>query len=327
MTILIVGGAGYIGSHMVHYLNDLEHDLIVLDNLSTGLFELLPERVKFVFGDLADKNLLKSIFAKENITTVMHFAAHIEVSESVAHPFKYYHNNVSATLTLLQVMLEHKVNQFVFSSTAAIFGDPVHIPINEDHHKVPINPYGRSKLMIEEILSDFDLAYGMKSICLRYFNAAGADEKGRTGECHNPETHLIPLVLQAASGRRSSISIFGTDYETFDGTCVRDYIHVSDLCEAHYLALKYLQKENISARFNLGIGNGFSVRQVIESVKRVSGKNFKIIETTRREGDPSVLIADSSLAKSMLLWNPKFTDLDCIVSHAWNWEINCHCNQ
>lgn len=320
ISVLIVGGAGYIGSHMAHYLNDVNIEVIVLDNLSTGVRDLLPNS-KFIMGDLSDKKMLNSIFSNESITTVMHFAAHIEVGESVVDPAKYYRNNLIGTQILLESMLEHDVKQFIFSSTAAIFGNPEYTPIDELHPKRPINPYGYSKWMVEQILKDFDRAYGLKSVCLRYFNAAGADEAGRTGECHNPETHLIPLILQAASARRQSISIFGNDYDTSDGTCVRDYVHVTDLCNAHYLALMYLQDAKVSSQFNLGNGYGFSVREVIESVERVTGVVVKVIESDRREGDPATLVADSSLAKDILEWAPKFSDLDKIVEHAWKWEL------
>ncbi len=321
MTVLIVGGAGYIGSHMAHYLCDINQAPIVLDNLSTGVQALLPD-CEFIHGDLADQTLLDSIFTQHKISAVMHFAAHIEVGESVIDPAKYYRNNVIATQQLLESMLEHNIKQFIFSSTAAIFGAPEYTPIDEEHPKHPINPYGYSKLMVEQILSDYDNAYDFKSICLRYFNAAGADPSGRTGECHQPETHLIPLILQAASARRESISIFGTDYDTLDGTCVRDYIHVCDLCQAHYLALEYLQTSNQSAQFNLGNGQGFSVKQVIESVERVTGIKVNVIEAARRAGDPPTLVADSSLVKQRLNWQASFSQLDEIVEHAWQWEQN-----
>jgi len=268
MTVLVVGGAGYIGSHMCLVLSDAGKEVVVLDNLSIGVREFVKDYT-FYEGELDNTELLEKIFKAHEIEAVMHFAAHIEVGESVRSPSKYYRNNVFATQTLLDTMLEFDVKRFIFSSTAAIFGTPEYTPIDEKHPKNPINPYGRSKLMVEHMLDDYDKAYGLKSVCLRYFNAAGADPKGRVGECHDPETHLIPLVLQAASGRREAISIFGSDYETEDGTCVRDYIHVNDLVNAHLLALKEIVKTNSSMKFNLGNGNGFSVKEVIEaSIRR-----------------------------------------------------------
>ncbi len=325
MAVLVVGGAGYIGSHMCLLLKEEGEEFVVLDNLSTGHREFVKD-YNFYEGDLDDKQLLCKIFKSHNIDTVMHFAAFIEVGESVKDPAKYYRNNVSATQVLLDTMIEHDVRQFIFSSTAAIFGIPEYTPIDESHPKNPVNPYGRSKLMVEQMLDDYDQAYGLKSICLRYFNAAGADPKGRVGECHDPETHLIPLVLQAASGRRKSISIFGDDYKTHDGTCVRDYIHVSDLVSAHFLALEKLNLNNTTMKFNLGNGNGFSVKEVIEASSRVTGREILVEVTDRREGDPDVLIADSSCASKNLNWSPKYCDLEEIVKHAWNWEVDYFLN-
>jgi UDP-glucose 4-epimerase len=250
----------------------------------------------------------------------MHFASSILVGESVKDPAKYYRNNVTNTQNLLDVMVRHNVKNLVFSSTAAIFGEPQYIPIDEKHPKLPINPYGRSKWMVEQILEDFDRAYGLKSVCLRYFNAAGADPMGDLGERHDPETHLIPLVLQTISGRRDSFSVFGRDYGTEDGTCVRDYIHVSDLCDAHWLAIQYLLDGGDSQCFNLGNGSGFSVQEVIYMCEKVTGKELKVIESGRREGDPAVLVADSSLASQLLGWNQKFGNLEDIIRHAWLWE-------
>jgi UDP-glucose 4-epimerase len=252
----------------------------------------------------------------------MHFAGFIQVGESVQKPSMYYHNNVTNTLTLLDAMLHHDVNNFIFSSTAAIFGEPDYTPIDEQHNKQPINPYGHSKLMIEQVLDDYDTAYGLRSTCLRYFNAAGADPDGELGERHVPETHLIPLILQAASGRREDIKVFGDDYPTDDGTCVRDYIHINDLCDAHSLALDHMIANDQSARFNLGNGKGFSVKQVIDVAKQVSGTDFRVSIEPRRAGDPAVLVADSTLARQTLNWQPQFDDLYNIVTTAWNWEIN-----
>ncbi len=321
MKILVAGGAGYIGSHMVKQLALAGNDVITLDNLSYGYRDAVKYG-EFIEGDLGDSTLLDSIFKSGDIDAVMHFAGFIQVGESVIKPSMYYLNNVVNTHTLLDAMLRHKVMNFIFSSTAAIFGEPDYTPIDEKHTKQPINPYGHSKLMIEQVLDDYDKAYGLRSTCLRYFNAAGADPDGELGERHSPETHLIPLILQAASGRRDDIKVFGDDYETDDGTCVRDYIHINDLCDAHSLALDCMIKNDKSARFNLGNGKGFSVKQVIDVVKEVSGKDFKVNIEPRREGDPAVLVADASLAKKQLNWQPKFAELRDIVKTAWEWEIN-----
>ncbi len=319
-TFLIVGGAGYIGSHMTLMLHELEHQVIVIDNLSTG-FEDAVIGAEFIRADLHDYHKINQIFKERNIDVVMHFAAHIDVGESVRDPFKYYRNNVVATQTLLECMVANKVNNFVFSSTAAIFGEPEYVPIDEAHPKHPINPYGHSKLMVEQMLESYDQAYGLKSICLRYFNAAGADPKTRLGERHDPETHLIPLVLQAASGRRDTISIFGENYDTQDGTCVRDYIHIVDLCKAHLLATEYMLREKTSRQFNLGNGNGYTVKQVIDTAKQVTNKIIKVQKADRREGDPAVLVADAALAKQILNWRTQYSALEEIVEHAWKWEI------
>jgi UDP-glucose 4-epimerase len=250
----------------------------------------------------------------------MHFASFIQVGESVQLPAKYYANNVINTLNLLDAMRSADVKRFIFSSTAATFGEPLYSPIDERHPQAPINPYGRSKLMIEQVLEDYDRAYGLKSVCLRYFNAAGADPEGLLGERHDPETHLIPLVLQVASGRRTQISVFGRNYDTPDGTCIRDYIHVNDLCEAHWLSLQTLIHGADSQRYNLGNGAGFSVQQVINAVQNVTGRSIPVCDAPRREGDPARLVADSSLARQHLGWLPQYTHLETIVSHAWLWE-------
>ena len=306
---------------MVKQLALAGNDVITLDNLSYGYRDAVKYG-DFIEGDLGDHTVLDSIFKSADIDAVMHFAGFIQVGESVIKPSLYYLNNVVNTHTLLDAMLRHKVMNFIFSSTAAIFGEPEYTPIDEKHHKHPINPYGHSKLMIEQVLDDYDKAYGLRSTCLRYFNAAGADPDGELGERHSPETHLIPLILQAAAGRRDDIKVFGDDYETDDGTCVRDYIHINDLCIAHSLALNCMIKNNKSARFNLGNGKGFSVKQVIDVVKKVSGKNFKVTIEPRREGDPAVLVADATLAKKELNWQPKFAELEDIVNTAWDWEVN-----
>ena len=319
MKILVVGGAGYIGSHMVKQLAQAGNDVITLDNLSYGYRDAVKYG-EFVEGDLGDDSVLDSIFAAGDIDAVMHFAGFIQVGESVIKPSMYYHNNVVNTFTLLDAMLRHEVKNFIFSSTAAIFGEPDYTPIDEKHNKQPINPYGHSKLMIEQVLDDYDKAYGLRSTCLRYFNAAGADPDGELGERHVPETHLIPLILQAASGRREDIKVFGDDYATDDGTCVRDYIHINDLCEAHSLALDKMIESDKSARYNLGNGKGFSVKQVIDVAKEVSGNDFKVSIEPRRAGDPAVLVADSTLARKELNWQPKHAELEDIVKTAWQWE-------
>lgn len=319
MKILVVGGAGYIGSHMVKQLALSNHDVITLDNLSCG-YEDAVKYGELTVGDLGNKDTLDQLFSAHQFDAVMHFAAFIEVGESVLNPAKYYQNNVANTQVLLDAMVKHGVRDFIFSSTAAIFGEPEYTPIDEKHSKHPINPYGRTKLMVEQILEDYDNAYGLKSTCLRYFNAAGADPDGELGERHNPESHLVPLILQAASGRREDIKIFGQDYPTEDGTCVRDYVHINDLCEAHSLALTRMQETNQSARYNLGNGKGFSVQQVIDTAKQVSGIDFKVVTTDRRAGDPAILVADSTLAKKELGWQPKFDKLETIIETAWQWE-------
>jgi len=319
MKILVVGGAGYIGSHMVKHLSDANIEVITLDNLSCGYRDAVKYG-EFIEGDLGEKAVLNQLFSDHQIDAVMHFAAFIEVGESVLDPAKYYKNNVCNTQVLLDAMVQHDIKYFIFSSTAAIFGEPKYTPIDERHPKDPINPYGRSKLMVEQILEDYDKAYGIKSTCLRYFNAAGADPEGQLGERHNPETHLVPLILQAASGRRADIKIFGNDYATDDGTCVRDYIHINDLCTAHLLALKNMQTTDQSAAYNLGNGKGFSVKNVIETTKKITGKDFSVIETERRDGDPAVLVADASLAQTELNWTPEFHSLETIIETAWNWE-------
>ncbi len=321
MKILVVGGAGYIGSHMVKVLAKAGHQVVTLDNLSMGYRDAVKYG-DFIEGDIADSEFVDRVFSSNEFDGVMHFASCIEVGESVREPAKYFRNNFSNTLNLLDAMVRHQVKSFIFSSTAAIFGEPEYTPIDENHAKKPINPYGKSKLMVEQALEDYEKAYGMQSVCLRYFNAAGADPEGELGERHNPETHLIPLILQAASGRRDKISIFGLDYPTVDGSCVRDYIHIVDLCSAHMLALERLINGSGSKRYNLGNGNGFSVLEVIEAVKSVTGKDFNVVTEQRRPGDPAVLVANSALARTELGWRPAYDDVEIIVKHAWNWETS-----
>jgi len=326
-TILIVGGAGYIGSHMVKMLAKDGHRVIVLDNLTTGFADAARFGEKLIVGDLADESLLDQIFTDYQFDAVMHFAAASLVGESMENPAKYYRNNVSNTLNLLDVMVKHQVLNFVFSSTAAIFGEPEYTPIDEQHPKNPINPYGASKLMVERILDDYAAAYGLNSVCLRYFNACGADPEGDLGEMHDPETHLIPLVLQAASGRRDNIKIFGTNYETPDGTCIRDYIHIMDICSAHALSLHKILKKEIkgSNKFNLGNGNGYSVKEIIEASKYIIKKDkkyIKVIEVNRRNGDPEILIADNKKAKKILEYESEKSSLKQMIHDAWEWEKN-----
>ena len=304
---------------MVKHLSAAGNEVTVFDNLSKGHRDAVLTG-EFVEGDLANHDQLDQLFGSRDIDAVMHFASFIEVGESVRDPAKYYRNNLSNTQNLLDAMVAHGVGHFIFSSTAAIFGEPQYTPIDEVHPKSPINPYGRSKLMVEQMLEDYDKAHGLKSICLRYFNAAGADVEGDLGERHDPETHLIPLVLQAASGRRDSISVFGNDYDTLDGSCVRDYIHVQDLCAAHLLALDSLSLGGNSNQFNLGNGQGFSVRQVIDCAREVTGREIKVVNDERREGDPAVLVADATRAKTVLGWEPSLSSLEKIIETAWNWE-------
>lgn len=320
MRVLVVGGAGYIGSHMVKMLLGAGHEVVTLDNLSSGHRDAVLGGT-FIEGDLADTECLNRVFEQHQPEAVMHFASYIQVGESVRKPDIYYRNNVTNTLNLLEVMLRFEVKKFIFSSTAAVFGEPDYVPIDEAHPTRPLNPYGRSKWMIEQVLADYDKAFDLRSVCLRYFNAAGADPQGQLGERHDPETHLIPLILQAASGRREHIQVFGRDYDTPDGTCIRDYIHIVDLCSAHLAALEYLNQGGSSDRFNLGNGSGFSVQQVIDAVQEVSGKQVTIINGPRREGDPARLVADATRAKNILSWHPSFTELETIVSHAWQWEL------
>jgi len=317
--ILIAGGAGYIGSHTNKILTQKGYETVVYDSLICGYREFVKWG-RFVHGDLADKDKLRDCFKKYSIDTVMHFCAFIEAGQSVVDPIRFYRNNVANTISLIEVMNEFDVKNFIFSSTAAVYGQPQKIPIPEDHQLKPINPYGKSKLMIERILADCDNAYGIKHVNLRYFNAAGADPDAQIGEKHNPESHLIPLIIYAVLGKRNQIEIFGTDYPTEDGTCIRDYIHVTDLADAHIKALKYLQDSKGSCSFNLGNGKGFSVRQVIETVRKIAGKSFKVVESNRRPGDAPVLIASSHKAVQKLNWRPKYDTLETIVQTAYNWH-------
>jgi UDP-glucose 4-epimerase len=316
--VLVVGGAGYIGSHMVKMLGRHGCSVTTLDDLSSGHRDAVFCG-DFVQGDMGDRALLDAVLSK-GFDAVMHFASFIQVGESVQQPAKYYQNNVVNTLTLLDAMRAHGVDRFIFSSTAATFGEPRYSPMDERHPQQPINPYGRTKLMVEQVLADYEQAYGLRSVSLRYFNAAGADPEGQLGERHEPETHLIPLVLQAASGRRPHIGVFGRDYDTPDGTCVRDYIHIEDLCSAHWLALQSLMGGAGSQAYNLGNGQGFSVQEVIDTAQQVTGRSIAVVNGSRRAGDPARLVADSSLIREKLGWQPRYADLATIVAHAWAWE-------
>lgn len=319
MTILIVGGAGYVGSHVNKCLFDKGYESVVFDNLVQGHKELVKWG-SLVVSDLLDVDSLRSVFGTHKIDSVMHFAAHSIVSDSVCNPEKYYYNNVVGTLNLLKVMREFGVDKIIFSSTCATYGTPTEIPITESHVQNPINPYGQSKLTVERMLNDFSLAYGLKCVSLRYFNAAGADPYGEIGEWHEPETHLIPLLLNIAIGDGKALKLFGTDYPTKDGTCVRDYIHVNDLAEAHVLALQSLLDGGSSDVYNLGNERGFSVSEVVEMVRKITKKDIKIINVGRREGDPPTLIGSSRKIREKLGWVTKYSDIKAIVETAWKWQ-------
>lgn len=318
-VLLVVGGCGYIGSHMVKCLLGAGHRVVVLDDLSAGYRESLLGG-ELVVGDCGNRELLDGLFSMNKFDGVLHFASLIQVGESVANPATYYQANVAKTLTLLEAMKDHAVGPLIFSSTAAVFGEPDYVPINEVHLRRPINPYGKSKLMVETMLADFDRAYGLRSVSLRYFNAAGADTLGRIGERHEPETHLIPLALQAVLEKKPTLKIFGRDYDTPDGTCIRDYIHVDDLADAHLQALKYLWNGGATDTFNLGNGAGYSVQEVLDSVERVTGRKVPFEDAPRRQGDPARLVADSDRAYKVLGWEPRHANLDVIVADAWRWE-------
>jgi UDP-glucose 4-epimerase len=324
--ILVTGGAGYIGTHGVRSLQQAGFDVVILDNLVYGHRALVESVLgaELIVGDTGDRPLLDRIFSCHDITAVMHFAAYAYVGESVHDPAKYYRNNVVGTLTLLEAMMAAGVQQFVFSSTCATYGVPQEVPIPETHPQAPINPYGASKLMVERILADLSAIGAIRYVSFRYFNAAGAEPDGSLGEDHSPETHLIPLVLLAALGRRPSITIFGTDYPTADGTCIRDYIHVSDLASAHVLGLKYLLAGNPSDVFNLGNGQGFSVQEVIEAARRVTQRPISVLLGDRRAGDPPILVGSSAKARAVLHWQPQYADLETILTHAWHWHQRRH---
>lgn len=322
MKILVCGGAGYIGSHVVRALVERQYDVVVVDNFSTGHGGAVPENVPVIHGDIRDQALLKKVFKEHTIDCVMHFCANSLVGESMEQPIKYYHNNVYGTLCLLETMVEYEVKKFVFSSSAAVYGEPKILPITEETEKNPTNTYGETKLTVEKMLKWMDVAYGLKSMVFRYFNAAGAHSTGEIGEDHDPETHLIPLILQTALGLREKISIFGEDYNTPDGSCVRDYIHVLDIASAHILGMEKLMSGGDSNIYNLGDGKGFSVKEVIEKSKELTGREFKVVMAERRPGDPATLIASSEKAKQELGWSPEHSDLDNIIKTAWKWHLN-----
>lgn len=319
MKILVTGGAGYIGSHTVRKLKEAGHSILIFDNLSSGHLEAI-KGFNLFRGDLANKSDLDKVFSENKFDAVVHFAGSIEAGESMTDPKRFFNNNLVNGINLLEAMLENDVKKIVFSSTAAVYGEPEKMPIEESDPKVPTNVYGETKLMFEKVLDAYDHAYGLKSVCLRYFNATGADPSGEIGPDHKNKTHLLTLTLLTALGKRDAIKIFGTNYPTEDGTGVRDYVHVNDLADAHVLALDFLQKENRSEKFNLGNEKGTSVREVIELSKKVSGVDFKVIEEPRREGDPAKLFASSQKAQKILGWKPEFPNMQRIIETAWNWH-------
>ena len=320
MSILVAGGAGYIGSHMVKNLVEHGEDVVVADNLSTGHRDAINPKAKFYEGDIRDRKFLDKIFDNEDITAVVHFAAFSIVPESMSKPLKYFDNNTGGMITLLEAMHDHDIKYIVFSSTAATYGVPEHMPIKETDPQNPINPYGLSKLMMEKMMAWADKAYGIKFVALRYFNVAGAAPDGTIGEDHGPETHLVPIILQVAQGKRKELSIFGDDYNTPDGTNVRDYVHVMDLTDAHILAIKYLEAGNKSNAFNLGSSTGFSNKQMLEAAREVTGKPIPAKMAPRRPGDPDSLVAASDKAREVLGWKPKYDDVHDIIATAWKWH-------
>lgn len=320
MRLLVLGGAGYIGSHTALELIKKGHEVIVVDNLVTGYEKAIPDKAVFYQGDIRNFDFLDNLFKKEKIDAVIHFAAYSLVGESVTNPLKYYDNNLYGTKVLLEAMIKNNVNKIVFSSTAATYGEPENIPILESDRTCPTNPYGETKLAMEKMFHWASKAHGLSYVSLRYFNACGADATGQIGEAHNPESHLIPLVLQVPNGKRESVSIYGTDYDTPDGTCIRDYIHVTDLAQAHILAVEYLANGGESDIFNLGNGVGYSVREVIETARSVTGHPIPATEVPRRAGDPARLVASGEKAKKILGWEPKIKKLDEIIASAWKWH-------
>lgn len=321
MKILVTGGAGYIGSHFTKFLIQNKHSVCVLDNLSRGHKEAVASGARFEQADLLDQESLKNVLRSFQPEAVVHFAAFAYVGESVEKPELYYQNNVMGSYNLIRACVENGVKNFVFSSTCSIYGNPIKVPISEDQVSNPINPYANTKLIIETLLHDFEIAHGMKSVCLRYFNAAGADPNGEIGESHEPESHLIPLVIYTAQKKRKKILVFGNDYDTNDGTCVRDYIHVNDLADAHLRALNYLGDGGVSTIINLGTGNGSSVLEIIKKAKKITGKEIPFEIVGRRAGDPAILVADNKKAKNVLGWNPQY-GIDEVIATAWAWHQN-----
>ena len=320
MAILVLGGAGYIGSHTALELVKSGRDVVIADSLVTGYKKAIPEKARFYQGDIRDFEFLDNLFQQEKIDAVIHFAAYSLVGESVANPLKYYGNNLYGTKILLEAMVKNNIDKIVFSSTAATYGEPENIPVLESDRTCPTNPYGETKLAVEKMFKWVAEAHGLRYVSMRYFNACGADENGIIGEAHNPESHLIPIILQVPNGKRETISIYGTDYDTPDGTCIRDYIHVTDLAQAHILAVKYLYNGGKSDIFNLGNGVGYSVREVIETARKVTGRPIPVTETARRAGDPARLVASSEKAKRILGWKPVHNCLEEIIASAWNWH-------
>ena len=322
MSVLVTGGAGYIGSHAVKVLLQKGYDVVVVDNLETGHKEAVDSKAKLYIGDIADEKLMDKVFKENDIVGVIHFAAYSLVGESMTNPHKYYENNVSKTNHMLESMVRNNVKNLVFSSTAATYGEPERVPILETDKQVPTNVYGQTKLSMEQMIVWYGKIHGLKHVALRYFNVAGAMEDGSIGEAHNPETHLIPIILQVANAKREKLSVFGDDYPTKDGTCIRDYIHVLDLCDAHVLALEYLINGNPSDVFNLGSGEGFSVLEMVNAARKVTTHPIPLQIAARRAGDPAVLIASSSKAKQVLKWNPTREDIEVMIKDAWTWELN-----
>lgn len=322
MTILVLGGAGYIGSHTVYELIDRGEDVVIVDNLETGYREAVHPKARFYQGDIRERSFIDRVFDHEKIDAVIHFAANSLVGESMTNPLKYYDNNLCGTKVLLESMVAHGIDKIVFSSTAATYGEPENVPILETDKTEPTNTYGETKLSMEKMFKWTGRAHSLRYVSLRYFNACGAHKSGKIGEAHNPESHLIPLILQVPNQQRDAISIYGDDYNTQDGTCVRDYIHVTDLAQAHILAVEYLMKGNESNIFNLGNGIGFSVKEVIEAARKVTGNPIKTTVVPRRAGDPAVLIASSEKARTILGWKPEHADLEEIIETAWNWHKN-----
>lgn len=322
MTILVLGGAGYIGSHTVYELIDSGEDVVIIDNLETGHIEAVHPSARFYQGDIRDRAFVDSVFDKEKIDAVIHFAANSLVGESMTNPLKYYDNNLCGTKVLLESMVAHRIDKIVFSSTAATYGEPERIPILETDKTEPTNTYGETKLSMEKMFKWTGLAHGLRFVSLRYFNACGAHKSGQIGEAHSPETHLIPLILQVPNKQREAVSIYGDDYDTKDGTCIRDYIHVTDLAQAHILAVKYLAAGNESNIFNLGNGVGFTVKEIIDAARKVTNDPIKTVITPRRAGDPAQLIASSEKARTVLGWKPEYLDVEEIIASAWNWHKN-----